>query len=159
MKSLIQLLMTLSLLTSECISAGTDRAGELRFNAHVPERCGIEVIDQAGEVSFGQQYTGRAIQLRAENNIEEGQIRLKLNYADFGELSSRIPPSRIRFKVDVPQSYEGDVDYWRDGVVLDKQQLAQDDMIYIQARIDLDESQIPAGELVMRLEWSTECVR
>ncbi|MGF1779531.1 hypothetical protein [Vibrio nomapromontoriensis] len=132
---------------------------ELHFKAHVPKRCGIEVIDSGGELSFGQYYSGRAIQLEVENNIERGQIRLKLNYADFGEWASRLSPDLIRFKVEVPQTYEGDIEYWRDGVVLDNQQLAHDNIVKIWARINLDESQVPAGELVMRLEWSTECVR
>ncbi|MFA0438879.1 hypothetical protein BCU66_021665 [Vibrio sp. 10N.286.49.B1] len=141
------------------LSYANPPSGDLHFSGHVREHCGVEVLESGGELAFGQDYTGQESLLRLENNRKQGRIRLKLKHADFGDISSRIPSSRIRFQIEFPQVIEGDIDYWRDGVVIEKQQLNEDQIVRIKARINIEESLIPAGELVMRLEWSTECVR
>ncbi len=150
-------LYTLFLLSTTNTANAND--GQLRFRADVPARCGIEVIDAEGELAFGQEYNLREIRLRLIHNVPHGSIMLRLKSADFGELESGLTSNHFRFQVDVPQRYEGDIDYWRSGVQIDKAQLNSDQIIEIRARVDIDESMAPAGDHLMRLDWESLCVR
>ncbi|KFA95748.1 hypothetical protein HW45_25690 [Vibrio sp. ER1A] len=84
---------------------------------------------------------------------------LRLKNADFGGLESSLPSEKFRFQIDVPQRYEGDINYWRNGIQIEKDQLNPDQIIEIRARVDIDESMAPAGEHMMRLDWESLCVR
>lgn len=149
--------LALLLLSTTCLAENND--AQLRFHADIPARCGIEVIDAEGELSFGEDYDLREIRLRLVHNIPHGSVILRLKNADFGGLESSLPSEKFRFQIDVPQRYEGDINYWRNGIQIEKDQLNPDQIIEIRARVDIDESMAPAGEHMMRLDWESLCVR
>lgn len=150
----------LAILLAVCVTSAShaqQTSSQLRFKASVPARCGIEALDSQGELSFGENYDRRETRLRVIYNIPEGSFVLRLNHADFGDLNSIIPLEKFRFQVDVPQRYEGDINYWRNGIVIKVDQLNEEQIIEIRARVDIDKDVAPAGEHIMRLDWEVLC--
>ncbi|GAL32130.1 hypothetical protein JCM19240_5561 [Vibrio maritimus] len=133
-------------------------SSQLRFKANVPTKCGIEALDAQGELTFGDSFESRETRLRIIYNIPEGRFLLRLANADFGELNNFISLEKFRFQVDIPQRYEGDINYWRNGIVIDANQLNDDQIIEIRARVGIDEDVAPAGDHTMRLDWETVCL-
>lgn len=140
------------------IALAQQASSQLRFKASIPARCGIEVLDSQGELSFGDHYDSRETRLRVIYNIPERSFVLRLTHADFGELDNQIPLEKFRIQVDVPQRYEGDINYWRNGIVMKVDQLNEEQVIEIRARVDVNEEVAPAGDHTMRLDWEAVCL-
>lgn len=95
------------------------------------ERCGLEVINNQGEMSFGQDYDGRAITLKLESNRKDSRLLLKLQHIDLGSIDESRISELVRFKVETPVRYEGDINYWRQGVEFPSEQLASNKEVAI----------------------------
>ncbi|MEL0607665.1 hypothetical protein [Vibrio echinoideorum] len=142
---------------SSCTLASNNHS-TLSFNKHVRERCGLEVINNQGEMSFGQDYDGRAIVLILESNRKDSRLLLKLQHIDLGSTNEPRLSQLVRFKVETPVLYEGDIDYWRQGVEFPVEHLASNQEVEIKARIAIPESQVTAGEFHLNMEWAVECL-
>ncbi|CDT38492.1 hypothetical protein [Vibrio coralliirubri] len=142
---------------SNCTLASNNHS-TLSFKKHVRERCGLEVINNQGEMSFGREYDGRAITLKLESNRKDSRLLLKLQHIDLGSIDESRISELVRFKVETPARYEGDINYWRQGVEFPVDQLASNKEVDIRARITIPESQLTAGEFHFNMEWAVECL-
>ncbi|MEZ9187109.1 hypothetical protein AB4158_23500 [Vibrio splendidus] len=93
---------------SSCTLASNNHS-TLSFKKHVRERCGLEVINNQGEMSFGREYDGRAITLKLESNRKDSRLLLKLQHIDLGSIDESRISELVRFKVETPVRYEGDI--------------------------------------------------
>lgn len=142
---------------SSCTFASNNHS-TLSFKKHVRERCGLEVINNQGEMSFGQDYDGRAITLKLESNRKDSRLLLKLQHIDLGAIDESRLSELVRFKVETPVRYEGDIDYWRQGVEFLSEQLSSNNEVSIKAHITIPKSQLTAGEFHFNMEWAVECL-
>ncbi len=146
------------LLSLSSCTLASNQHSTLSFKKHVRERCGLEVINNQGEMSFGQDYDGRAITLKLESNRKDSRLLLKLQHIDLGSIDESRISELVRFKVETPVRYEGDINYLRQGVELPSEQLASNNEVSIKARITIPESQLTAGEFHFNIEWAVECL-
>ncbi|MEZ9661521.1 hypothetical protein [Vibrio sp. 10N.261.52.F3] len=83
---------------------------------------------------------------------------LKLQHIDLGSIDESRISELVRFKVETPVRYEGDINYWRQGVEFPVDQLASNKEVDIRARITIPESQLTTGEFHFNMEWAVECL-
>ncbi|MEZ9701767.1 hypothetical protein AB4455_18015 [Vibrio sp. 10N.261.46.E12] len=155
---MLRLIIAVILISLSSFTLASDRHSTLSFKKHVRERCGLEVINNQGEMSFGQDYDGRAITLKLESNRKDSRLLLKLQHIDLGSIDESRISELVRFKVETPVRYEGDINYWRQGVEFPSEQLSSNNEVSIKARITIPESQLTAGEFHFNMEWAVECL-
>lgn len=118
----------------------------------------MEVINSEGEISFGDDYEGRATTLRLESNRRDSKILLRLKYIDLGSFDEGRVGEFVQFRVETPAKYEGDINYWRQGVEFRADELSSSKEVDISARIVIPENQLTAGEFYLNMEWAMECL-
>ncbi len=155
---MLRLIVAVILISLSSCTLASDRHSTLSFKKHVGERCGLEVINNQGEMSFGQDYDGRAITLKLESNRKDSRLLIKLQHIDLGSIDESRISELVRFKVETPVRYEGDINYWRQGVEFPSEQLSSNNEVSIKARITIPESQLTAGEFHFNMEWAVECL-
>lgn len=155
---MLRFIVTCILLSLSSCTLASNNHSTLSFKKHVRERCGLEVINNQGEMSFGQDYDGRAITLKLESNRKDSRLLLKLQHIDLGAIDESRISELVRFKVETPVRYEGDINYWRQGVEFPSEQLSSNNEVSIKARITIPESQLTAGEFHFNMEWAVECL-
>ncbi|MDK9736976.1 hypothetical protein KI655_06640 [Vibrio sp. D404a] len=149
------ILLSVLIFTSPVIAATQHKT--LRFTKHVQEQCGITVIDNAGELNFGQRFEGQALRFKLTSNKKGGRVLLKLVYFDLGSFEQVVTPSQVHFQVDGAFRYRGDVDFWRQGIELEADLLREYPEVALSARVDLQNYDAPAGEHFINMEWGIEC--
>ncbi|MEZ9720710.1 hypothetical protein AB4354_04875 [Vibrio splendidus] len=154
------MLRTIAILILLTLSSYTLAANHstLSFKQQIRERCGLEVINNQGEMTFGQDYDGRAIILKLESNRKDSRLLLKLQHIDLGSIDEPRLTELVRFQVETPARYEGDINYWRQGVEFPIEHLASNNEVEIKARIAIPELQLTAGEFHLNMEWAVECL-
>lgn len=155
---MLRFIVACILLSLSSCTLASNQHSTLSFKKHVRERCGLEVINNQGEMSFGQRYDGRAITLKLESNRKDSRLLLRLKHIDLGSIDESRISELVRFKVETPVRYEGDINYWRQGVEFPSEQLASNSEVSIKARITIPESQLTAGEFHFNMEWAVECL-
>lgn len=130
----------------------------VRFHKHVPEHCGLTVVENLGDLAFGTSYENRTTTLKLVSNRKGSRVLLKLNRIHLGELDGKVDESQVYFRLEAPERYEGDISYWQQGVELRPDLFNPDGLVYISARVNIPESQLPAGQLNIYLEWGIECI-
>ena len=155
---MLRFIVAFILLSLSSSTLASNNHSTLSFKKHVRERCGLEVINNLGEMSFGQDYDGRAITLKLESNRKDSRLLLKLQHIDLGSIDESRISELVRFKVETPVRYEGDINYWRQGVEFPSEQLSSNNEVSIKARITIPESQLTAGEFHFNIEWAVECL-
>lgn len=155
MRNVVTLLL-LPMLCAFQVDASTQHQS-LRFSKHVHEQCGIAVIDNAGELNFGQRYEGQALRFKLTSNRKGGRVLLKLVHFDLGSFEPVADRSQVHFRVDGAFRHQGDVDFWQQGVELQADVLRDYPEVTVSARIDLQDYSAPAGEHYINMEWGIEC--
>ncbi|MEZ9417886.1 hypothetical protein AB4189_27550, partial [Vibrio sp. 10N.286.49.E1] len=135
------MLRTIAVLILLTLSSYTLAANHstLSFKQQIRERCGLEVINNQGEMTFGQDYDGRAIILKLESNRKDSRLLLKLQHIDLGSIDEPRLTELVRFQIETPARYEGDINYWRQGVEFPVEHLASNNEVEIKARIAIPE--------------------
>ncbi|MEZ9761639.1 hypothetical protein AB4278_01865 [Vibrio splendidus] len=154
------MLRTIAVLILLTLSSYTLAANHstLSFKQQIRERCGLEVINNQGEMTFGQDYDGRAIILKLESNRKDSRLLLKLQHIDLGSIDEPRLTELVRFQIETPARYEGDINYWRQGVEFPVEHLASNNEVEIKARIAIPELQLTAREFHLNMEWAVECL-
>lgn len=130
----------------------------LSFNKQIKERCGLIVIEDSGGLNFGRDYDQQAITLKLISNRKNARLLLRLSRFDLGNLSDDIQNNNVYFRLETPNYYEGNVDYWTQGVEISAPRLNNSKNVYIRARINKPELLLPAGDIRLNMEWSLECL-
>lgn len=151
------ILAVLVISLSSCTLA-SERHSHLIFKKEVRARCGLEVINSEGEISFGDEYEGRATTLRLESNRRDSKILLRLKHIDLGSFDEGRVAEFVQFRVETPIRYEGNINYWRQGVEFRADELSSSKEVDISARIVIPEHQLTAGEFYLNMEWAMECL-
>ncbi|KAB0301627.1 hypothetical protein F2Z80_21520 [Vibrio fortis] len=155
MKTKIYLFAFMMLYASHGVAATEHKS--LRFSKHVHEQCGIKVIDNAGELNFGHRYDGQTLNFELTSNRKGGRVRLKLVHFDLGSFEGTVEPSQVYFRVDGAFRYQGNVDFWQQGIELEADFLREYPSVTVSARIELQDYNAPAGEHFINMEWGIEC--
>ncbi|GLR74154.1 hypothetical protein [Aliivibrio sifiae] len=127
----------------------------LSFKKQIKERCGLVVIEDSGGLNFGRDYDQQAITLKLISNRKNARLLLRLSRFDLGDLSDEIQNNNVYFRLETPNYYEGNVDYWTQGVEISAPRSKD---VYIKARINKPELLLPAGDIRLNMEWSLECL-
>lgn len=130
----------------------------LSFKKQIKERCGLIVVEDSGGLNFGRDYDEQAIMLKLISNKKHARLLLRLSHFDLGDLSGEIPNNHVYFRLETPNYYEGNIDYWRQGVEISAPRLNNTKDVYIRARINKPELSLPAGDIRLNMEWSLECL-
>ncbi|MGF1752766.1 hypothetical protein L4C33_04115 [Vibrio makurazakiensis] len=154
---LIRWLVLMCVLTSTSAFSANDRT-TIQFRKHVQERCGIEVLESAGELSLGHRYDGQTIRFKLTSNKKNGRLLFKLAHFDLGNLFGDVEESQVSFLLESPIRHEGNVDFWRQGVEIHSSLLRDASEVTISARINVPEHRIPAGNIYINMEWGMECL-
>lgn len=149
-------LFTLFILSISSVSFDTESAN-VRFHKRIDESCGIEVIKDHGEISFGHRYGHDSLSLKLLANQRDKRFVFRLSYINVEMGAETISHDKIHFKVETPDRFVGNVDYWRQGIEINQEQLDSSKQIRISARVDLNEYQMPAGEVTLNMEWHLDC--
>ncbi|PQJ88003.1 hypothetical protein BTO23_11380 [Aliivibrio sifiae] len=89
------------------------------------------------------------------SNRKNARLLLRLSRFDLGDLSDEIQNNNVYFRLETPNYYEGNVDYWTQGVEISAPRSKD---VYIKARINKPELLLPAGDIRLNMEWSLECL-
>ncbi|NOH78660.1 hypothetical protein F0231_02785 [Vibrio sp. RE86] len=152
-----KLALWLALLFSACPSLANVSA-PITFHKEVPEQCGLTVLENLGALAFGNDYENRTTTLKLVSNRKGARVHFKLNQIHLGDLEQIIDPSQVHFKLEAPNIYEGDINYWKQGVELHPKLFNPDGIVHVSARVETSEDRVPAGLLNIYIEWGIECI-
>ncbi|WP_045420334.1 hypothetical protein [Vibrio jasicida] len=153
MKQFLISLLAIALLSVSSLS----RAAQVHFHKHIDESCGIEVIKERGEIHFGRRFGSDSLTLKLLANNRDKRLYFRLSYFNIDMGAETISPERIHFKVETPEHFVGNLDFWRQGIELNLEQLDSSKEVRISARVDMNEYQMPAGEFSLNMEWHLDC--
>lgn len=130
---------------------------DVTFSATVEEQCGIDVTVANADLAFGEQYNDSKAQVKLINNEDDGKIELSLEPMSDNDLGDNIDKEDVWFKAEGTHNVSKNAEQWEDGIEYSRDDIRNNNLVDLSARINVDESNLDAEEYKLVTNWVIEC--